>query len=801
MTEPHIDRGRSERPWLAIVAIVAIAATAAAGCAGAEHRPARDRYNAGIVALEKKDYDAAEKALLEARDQAKVDPELRYRAAFNLGLALAAHADALRVAQPPDAKAALEKLRQAAGWFNDALRLRGDDPDARAALARVKARTRALADELARGENGLEVRLDRLIEDQRKLRDEIQAVWLALDQAGATGRDPLAGHKELTLLADRERGILTDAGVVGDLAGDEIDTIGKKPDEERTDEQKVRVVQLQNLDMYLQEARSGLSNARRKLQELTAGPAYASAENALAALKRAREQLLHPITALEGIAADELGLYQETDYLVRARQAERDLTASEPPPIVPAWLTPDDLAMRQNALHDRVEEVRARLEAAVEGSREQKTGLQPDPSTTPSANPSPEQARVLALIEEALPAVVDASTAMDRARSALASGRIDEGAHAEANALIALGRAIERFADLRRTLDLIKREHDRVLAMLDGAAAKDVKPAERAKAVKDGTAKNLERLARAADLLKEEVAKLEAQAAAQAAAPADPNQPEDPAAAEAAAKQLEAARAQLAHAEELRARATSELGALSAALGKGGDPIAPAKTAGATIDELRELFFSVIEHLQQLIREQSETRDRTTRAAGLDEIGRAPLLPELITRETEHAAIGQAIQDALAKQADAAAGDAGQTKNIAAAVDEVRLGVGEMQGARDQLAKAKEASNASYDLQPTLGAQAKALEHLANALRLLQPPKQDQQQQQQQQQQQDPQQADPQKDDPQEDQQDQAAKDQEQQDQRDPSGALQRVRDDEARRQRERREREHGQPEPVDKDW
>jgi hypothetical protein len=27
------------------------------------------------------------------------------------------------------------------------------------------------------------------------------------------------------------------------------------------------------------------------------------------------------------------------------------------------------------------------------------------------------------------------------------------------------------------------------------------------------------------------------------------------------------------------------------------------------------------------------------------------------------------------------------------------------------------------------------------------------------------------------------------------------VRDDEARRQRERREREHGQPEPVDKDW
>src|SRR6185503_11399094 len=100
---------------------------------------------------------------------------------------------------------------------------------------------------------------------------------------------------------------------------------------------------------------------------------------------------------------------------------------------------------------------------------------------------------------------------------------------------------------------------------------------------------NLERLARAADLLKEEVAKLEAEAAAQAAAPADPNKPQDPAAVEAAKQQLEAARAQLAHAEELRARAVAELGALSSALAKGTDPIAPARTAGATIDELREL--------------------------------------------------------------------------------------------------------------------------------------------------------------------------------------------------------------------
>jgi Ca-activated chloride channel homolog len=166
-------------------ASLAIAAIIAASCAGAEHRPARDRYNAGVAALAQQHYEEAEKALLEARDQARVDPELRYRAAFNLGVALAAHADQLRTGKPPDTKGALDKLNQAAGWFNDALRLRTEDPDALAALARVMARSRALADELARGDNGLEPRLDRLIDDQRKLRDGVEQVWLAVDQAGA----------------------------------------------------------------------------------------------------------------------------------------------------------------------------------------------------------------------------------------------------------------------------------------------------------------------------------------------------------------------------------------------------------------------------------------------------------------------------------------------------------------------------------------------------------------------------------------------------------------------------------------
>src|SRR5690349_24141679 len=52
------------------------------------------------------------------------------------------------------------------------------------------------------------------------------------------------------------------------------------------------------------------------------------------------------------------------------------------------------------------------------------------------------------------------------------------------------------------------------------------------------------------------------------------------------------------------------------------DPMPPAKDADAKLTELRKLFFSVIEHLQELIREQGETRDQTSAANGDDEFTR-----------------------------------------------------------------------------------------------------------------------------------------------------------------------------------
>jgi len=267
------------------IALVALACVLAS-CAG-EHRAARDKYNEGVAALAKSDYDAAEKALLEARNLAGVDPELVFRAAYDLGVAYGAHADQTRIGKDADLSKALDLALQSRSWFADAARLRPEDGDTRTNLGIMRARVQAISDELRKGEGKLEVRLDRLIGEQRTVLEEARAAWFAVKQAG--GADPLAQQGTLTHLADRERGIVAEAGVVGDLAADEIDAIGKKAEDKRSDEEKVRVVQLKNLDLYLLEGRNRITEARRKLQELAAEDGVSRAEAALVALKRARE--------------------------------------------------------------------------------------------------------------------------------------------------------------------------------------------------------------------------------------------------------------------------------------------------------------------------------------------------------------------------------------------------------------------------------------------------------------------------------------------------------------------------------
>src|SRR5262249_32032204 len=150
-----------------------------------------------------------------------------------------------------------------------------------------------------------------------------------------------------------------------------------------------------------------------------------------------------------------------------------------------------------------------------------------------------------------------------------------------------------------------------LMQMLSPEAAKQLDAATRAKRTRSALSNNLGRMPRLKELLSDEASQVEQKLAELAAKTPEP--PKDPKQAEAQKQQLEQAKQQLeqakqvmAHAEELRSQAQAALGELDKALTQAKDPMPPAKDADAKLTELRKLFFNVIEHLQELIREQGE---------------------------------------------------------------------------------------------------------------------------------------------------------------------------------------------------
>ncbi|HEV7559801.1 MAG TPA: hypothetical protein VGO00_30195, partial [Kofleriaceae bacterium] len=481
-----------------VVLILAIAA-----CASSEHREARAKYNEGVVALEKGELEAAEKALLEARSTAGVDPELRFRAAYDLGVAYATHSDRAKAGladkpgdkASPDLAKALSLEQSAASWFADAARLRGDDADTATNLAITKARVQALSDELRKAEGTLEARLDAVIGEQRKILEGSQEAWISVKLA--RGADPLAQQAALTQLADHERGIVAETGVIADLASDEIDSIGKKPDDKRTDQEKARVVQLKNLDLYLIEARNRIADARRKLQELAAEDGVTNAESALTSLKRAREQLLDPIAVMREVAQDQTATYEDTINAQKLSPETVALTAKpDQPAVVPSWLQPLAIAGRQAGLHERLDEVRARLQAGIDSL---------DKAPKDASKPvDPQQQKLVERIHAALPSVGDALSAMDTSHQELVGHHLDAAKDAETQVLIALAKAIEQFADLKQTIEVAYQAQRQLVGLLGPDGAKQLDPKQRAQRTRDTLASNLGRMGRIKELLADE---------------------------------------------------------------------------------------------------------------------------------------------------------------------------------------------------------------------------------------------------------------------------------------------------------
>ena len=700
---------------------------------------ARERYNVGLEDMEQGDFAGAAEDFLAARDDARGDAVLRYRSAYNLGLALAGRADGSAEDAPEET---IETLRSSAAWFSDAARLAPEgEEDARVNLEIVLRRIQQLADQINQ-DGHLEARLDRIIDDQRGLRDQLRQ--LLADVESEDGAD---FRHRFESLAASERALLAETADIADLAAEERAHLEGQGEDALAPDQRARAYQLGDMDHYLQRARQSMSDTRRRLRRLEGERAHRRADTALAELKRAREQLSDPVAVLKAVARDEASVVAHADALAA-------VSADDGPP---PWLTVPHLTNRQEDAAARTGEMLRRLEAAVAATQE---GA---PTDEPSGEPEAE--RMQQAIGEALPHVQEAIDAMRSALSAFGGAAVSDAAREGARATAALSRAIERFAGLRELIEITFADQARAVALLEADA-------------QEAQADLVERLAGAAvDENRGRLQRMEAMLLdTLAEAPAEGE--------EAAAEE----RHELA--ERLRGEAQQALDDASRALAAGGEAGVPARLALERIEALRRLFFSIVEHLQELLAEQTDTHDQT--ATVQVEPQTAPPLGFVAERQAAHAQTGSALGEALAAQADAARDDdnAEAAQNIAQATQELRAGAARMRGAAATVSAAAEAARSmSPHLEPVLADQVAAIGHIENAIRLLRPPSPEDQnaggeQQQQQQQQKEAAQPEP----------------VEQMSRRQALQRLQAVRDREAERQR-RRQRDPAPPEPVEKDW
>ena len=728
----------------------------------------RQRYNVGRERLAAGDAGAAADAFLAARDDAGADAELRYRAAFNLGLSLAAQADA--AGEEPEQAIAL--YRDSAAWFADAVRSGPEeDDDARVNLELVQRRIQQLADQLNQG-RGLEQRLERAIDDQRDLRDRVRRLLADASEASA------APAPDFEPLAAQARTLLADAGDLADLAGEERALLDSLDEAERTPEQTVRALQLAGLESYVQRARQSISDSRRRLRRGEGERAHRRAAAALAELKRAYEQLMHPVTVLKAVAGDEMSLAADTSRLANLAsegirlEASEDADATAPP----AWLTAKHLRDRQEDTLVRSVEVLARFESAA--------------STPPPADGAhePEAARLIAAAKEAIPPLAEAVEAMRSANQALERNEPAGALPEQVAALQALSRAIERFAGVRELIELAHAGQTEATALLDpeGDPQETGDSGARLRRI---AADNQDRLARLDNLLAQE---LEAVGDAKTVDEEEP--PPERQRAQVARQLTASAQDAVQRFEE---RATTQADALRRC-GSAADANeqtcrqariqvhTPADEARRHLAELRRLYYTIVEHLRELGMEQAETHDRAATVqfergeAEAEEAG--PSAGAVAARQGDHAATADAIAAALAEQADATAQS---DQNAAAppfaeAAQEVRQAAGFMHSA-----SAVFDDTSSTDWEPALADQLEAMDHIAAAIALLQPPNEGENQQDQ---------------DSGSGAQDQQSEDDEQMSRRQALKRLQAIRDRDAERQR-RRQTANASPDPVEKDW
>ena len=754
---------------------------------------ARTAYNEGLAMLESGDAETASRLLEAAREQAGTDGEARFRATYNLGWAEVSAADALIESEPQQA---LDRLYRAAAWFREAVDLRPAHDDARYNLEIVMRRALELADAIAATDDvDLRAELEALIQVQRDFLTGLRAGVVAQQAASDVNVTPEL-RRQFRSLAARELTVLADAEQLSERAARELEAINAKTDEQRTPEEALRAAQLEAALAHVHRARERIGQTRTRLRRMQGERAYRRAASALGAFQRARDQLLDPIARIDALLADGMEVAQLTGVKAALERGVEGLTE---PVTAPDWLTPKYLTEAQERVESRTAELHLGLEAGL-------AAYDPD-AVSEHANDQARAAQEAKLVEKlrvATPLIEDAQRRFATATGALAAAELIEALPAQRGALEALAAAREQFLDLRGLIELVYGEEATVQKLIaeetPGETAGD--DAARSSPSADdlialGAAthlRNVERTLRLDEMIGDAlVATLETDADAADSETPGPTADEQ-------RQFFEHAHELLRHAQDAMHAASETFDAIAQVDASESSATASLQATRASVDtavehleELRRLFFNILEHLRDTAHRQQTLADDTEALAALAD----PNDPHPTTQKTgpighrqeRLATTAQAISEALRAQASAPPQQAAPD-TPAAGPDPERL-----TQAADFVAAAQTTMNdaaSTLNREPPViddarAAQDEALVKLAAAIELLQDDPAEPQEGEQQQQ---------------EEQGEQGAEPDEGTGETDLAQLLQGVRDREARRREERARNASQQGyEPVEKDW
>lgn len=711
----------------------------------------RDIYNLAVGQLDENQFVTAIEGFSRARDLAAYDNELRYAAAFNLGHAYAQKAEAAGDIHGLDEQAlegVIADLTMSVAWMRDAVKQRPSLKEARGNLEIVLKRLLNAKDVMMQKYNTLEKQIDATIAMQRGIRENARMLSERLMQANNM-RDPIAFQDDFKALAGTQRETMTQANLTADYLINAQAQIDSKPEDQRSQEEAFRGFQLQAASPLLETARQAMANARRQMRQLSMQDSLRLSNRAFQLLKQVREQLESPLAVLQHIAEDETGfvrlasakhVFETPELLAKKKAAAQDQEI-----VIPPWLDNDLLNDSQVDVLTRTNRVVEFLNAVVESADQQ---AQPqDPKQAEAAREQIEQLR------EALPLIRDAASEMQSSTQRLEMNDYEGAANHGTRALELLALAMERFADLKHLIEIAYATQLQADVFVKGDLGAESEHLLTRAQQREFLTKNLElnrdRLERLATLLAKEAAK------ATQPAPGPNGQPQ-----ELSQEQLQQIQQQFEFAEKLRTDARDAIVRMQNTVQQpstdGGDEIVPtdpeqavwgdltadAEIAQKSLEQLRILFFTVIEHIQELLRQQTETLDRTNDAASSLPENLETTLPPIIDRQRIHEITSDKLAEILTEQAKQIQQQAAQMpqqngQDPQAMANLYAQAASELQAASTAMRQAQtDLSNEEHLFTEAIEQQNTAIEHIQKALELLQPPQQNQQQQQQQQDQQ-----------------------------------------------------------------